>query len=766
MRHMIQRHLAAVLLASCAAAVLSPARADSLRLEHRPMLLRTVLSTPTPMEVRGLRGQLDFDLPVPADASVRDAVVRLVFDSSPGLVIDKSWLQVLLNGSPVKSLPLGTGAGAGSIRVEVPLPGDLLHPGRNRLSALVSHEPTAGCGAGAAARVWTWIDPVNSYALLNLLRPDRPPTLADLNRQDSFLLVPGAPVTILTAARPDEKPALLQAGSLVGQGFALRVGDLPVAFRPVLAERTPGSDRGVFAQLARTWPLAAYQVLMGTANELAPFLGRELAAAITGPYLAVLPIDGNADHVMLVVSGTSEAEVSSAAAAFADHRTPLPRLDRAVVKPLPLDLVPSARSVAAGETYSFRKLGMHRGPTGNGTEPSTVVPVDMPPEFFAADNRKARMTLDFKHTPNLAPGSVVDLRVNSSYRSPIALDKPQEGTYQGYSISFPLNLLRPGENRIVFEPQIRAAEGDGCPTRTEYTRSIDISEHSMLELPPVARVTHQPDLHLFHSTGYPYTAPGEEGRSEIVIPDRGDEGIAGAWTLAAKLAQMADQPLHQLRLGFTPSGESRHLILIGTLDRVAPTLKKWMGIDPDSVTDPRDKESRLSASPAEGAGVTGLPDVVRAWGARAWREAADWFGRLGPTPSLAQTPKDGIGLGAPDGLLGAYAHAPSGKTVTVVAAVTAANLSRSVQELVNPALWSQAEGDLMVWDAEGQVVQSRPVTASVRTAPLPGEPGEFLLYLNSLLASRPLLWILAAVSGLFLFACVTWVGLKLQERHR
>ena len=75
-------------------------------------------------------------------------------------------------------------------------------------------------------RVWTWIDPVNSYALLNLWRPDRPPTLADLNRQDSFLLIPGAPVPILTTARPSEKPALLQAGSLVGQGFALRVGDL------------------------------------------------------------------------------------------------------------------------------------------------------------------------------------------------------------------------------------------------------------------------------------------------------------------------------------------------------------------------------------------------------------------------------------------------------------------------------------------------------------------------------------------------------------
>ena len=179
---------------------------------------------------------------------------------------------------------------------------------------------------------------------------------------------------------------------------------------------------------------------MGTAEELAPFLGRNLTAAITGPYLAVLPIDGNADHVMLVVSGSSEAEVSSAAAAFADFRTPLPRLDRAVVKPLPLDLVPAVRSISAGGTYSFNKLGMHSGPAGNGTEPSAVVPFDLPPDFFAADNRKARMTLDFKHTPNLAPGSMVDLKINSSYRSPIALDKTQEGTYQGYSISFPLNL--------------------------------------------------------------------------------------------------------------------------------------------------------------------------------------------------------------------------------------------------------------------------------------------------------------------------------------
>jgi hypothetical protein len=763
MRLMIRRHLLAVLLASSAAAF-SPVRADGLRLEHRPMLLRTVQSTPIPMEIHGLRGQLDFDLPVPVDASVRDAVVRLVFDSSPGLVTEKSWLQVLLNGSPVKSLPLG--AGAGSVRIEVPLSGDLLHPGRNRLSALVSHEPAAGCGDRAAARVWTVIDPVNSYALLNLWRPDRPPTLADLNRQDSFLLIPGAPVPILTTARPSEKPALLQAGSLVGQGFALRVGDLPVAFRPVLAERSARPDTGAFSQLARTWPLAAYQVLMGTAEELAPFLGRNLTAAITGPYLAVLPIDGNADHVMLVVSGSSEAEVSSAAAAFADFRTPLPRLDRAVVKPLPLDLVPAVRSISAGGTYSFNKLGMHSGPAGNGTEPSAVVPFDLPPDFFAADNRKARMTLDFKHTPNLAPGSMVDLRINSSYRSPIALDKTQEGTYQGYSISFPLNLLRPGENRIVFEPQIQAAEGNGCPTRTEMTHSIDISEQSILELPPVARVAHQPDLHLFHSTGYPYTAPGEAGISEIVIPDGDDEGIAGAWTLAAKLAQMADQPLHQMRIGLAPSGESRHVILIGTLDRVAPVLKKGMGIEPDSLATPQEKADRTPVTRVDGTGVAALQETVRAWAERAWAETRDWFERLGPSPSLAQTPKDSLGTGTPDGLLAAYAHAPTGKTVTVVASVAAGDLSRSVQELVSPALWNQAEGDLMVWNAEGQVVQTRPVAASVRTAPLPVDPGEFLLYLNSLLAKHPMLWILAAVSGLFLFACVTWVGLKLQERFR
>ena len=68
--------------------------------------------------------------------------------------------------------------------------------------------------------------------------------------------------------------------------------------------------------------------------------------------------------------------------------------------------------------------------------------------------------------------------------------------------------------------------------------------------------------------------------------------------------------------------------------------------------------------------------------------------------------------------------------------------------------------------AAGQVVQTRHVAASVRTTPLPVDPGEFLLYLNSVLAKHPMLWILAAVSGLFLFACVTWVGLKLQERFR
>ena len=334
---------------------------------------------------------------------------------------------------------------------------------------------------------------------------------------------------------------------------------------------------------------------------------------------------------MLVVSGSSEAEVSSAAAAFADFRTPLPRLDRAVVKPLPLDLVPAVRSISAGGTYSFNKLGMHSGPAGNGTEPSAVVPFDLPPDFFAADNRKARMTLDFKHTPNLAPGSMVDLKINSSYRSPIALDKTQEGTYQGYSISFPLNLLRPGENRIVFEPQIQAAEGNGCPTRTEMTHSIDISEQSILELPPVARVAHQPDLHLFHSTGYPYTAPGEAGISEIVIPDGDDEGIAGAWTLAAKLAQMADQPLHQMRIGLAPSGESRHVILIGTLDRVAPVLKKGMGIEPDSLATPQEKADRTPVSRVDGTGVAALQETVRAWAERAWAETRDWFERLGPS---------------------------------------------------------------------------------------------------------------------------------------
>ena len=231
----------------------------ALREERRALPLRTVLVEGGELVFKGEQGQLAFDLPLPRDAVLEQAQLRMLYTSTPLLAPEQSRMWLYLNDRPVAELPMSDQDGA--LRADIELPPDLLEGEANRISLIARQLHKNGCAVEDTADLWTSLDPYNSFLVLNLAREDRPPVLADIQDAATFLMTPGAPVEILTARPVDDR--LLQAGAFVAQSLALRfAADQALSARHGLARaaaapradgRFPGLDQTGMGSRRRAW---------------------------------------------------------------------------------------------------------------------------------------------------------------------------------------------------------------------------------------------------------------------------------------------------------------------------------------------------------------------------------------------------------------------------------------------------------------------------------------------------------------------------------
>jgi cellulose synthase operon protein B len=745
-RRVSLRLLAALMLFS-PAFVSAAAVNDAQRREV--VALAELMANPSHVRLRGASVHYDFHVGLSPRVEVIDALLRLRMTSSISLLQERSHLRVALNGATMAQIPLSP-SGAQS-EFELALPAAMLVPGFNRLTFSAAQHYTEGCEDPSAPELWTEID-TRTSALELSTRPRRfAASLADLDA----LMGPatGNPRThvLLTATEPDE--ALLTAGARIAEAIGLRLQFVPPRIRHARAIRASDEqlvdDPDLHLDLT-PWPDADL-VLLGTRDQLSPYMSGRLHRQISDAYLAVHRAADDDDRLVFIVSGTNPSEVERAAAALAQLETPQTDSDRALVHALGMRRASgngSRHFLTLGGRYAFSDLGYRtRTVRGYGDE-HLDLRFDLPPDFYVAETENLELALDFAYGANMRADSVLNLLVNGSFQQAIPLNNPRGAVLREYRLQIPLRSFRRGPNTITFEPVIVPMITGECLALEDRNLIFTLFEQSRVRVPHAVHYVAMPDLALFAATGFPFYAPPntpEQPLSGAVTLYGSDSATtAAAWTFLARLAQ-AGGGGSAVPVTRASARQPRHQLLVGAWDTIDPALVASAPIAAGAARQHRP----LAASPAPQPGffqrlTQGVTRVDAA---------------LPPaTPARLQ-------LTAPTllrehGLVTAFeSPLASGYTMTVLSAATPALLLERVDALVQPAVWTQLSGDVALWTEPGRAVHADRAGTSFML----GDPR-----LSDVLRYRLTLhpWILVAGVLALLALAAALVSALLQRRTR
>lgn len=754
--------------------------------------LQALMSKGGALEVRGRGGRLDFSLPTPQRGAVESAFLRLSYMNSAPLAADRSQFLVNFNGQSLAELPLT--AGNTPVSVEVTLPPTMFLADNNKLRFSIDQQHVNGCDAESLSALWTSVDPLNSYIVLETSGAQAPVVLSDVEAPFGAFLAPGAPVGIMTVSNPMTE-AKMRAGGLVAQGIALRTSGRPTDFLSVTIEPA-GIDEtadGHFPGLQGNGLAENAHVLLGTKSELRNVVAGSVLDGINGPFLALLPLGSVQGKNLLVVSGKTDREVLIAAARLSDASQRLPETATAVVEPLPQQEAGQQAFVLAGEPYEFDELSFSKDNLGLGTEPRTTVSFVLPPDFYAKDNRSAELQLNYAYTGGLATDSLVNVAVNGKYATSVQLPNDEGDIIHNQSVDVPLRLLKGGRNELSFEPVLSAQAPEGCFAIAGTDSRIGIFGDSTIEVPKFARVLRMPELGNLSAAAFPFAMP-EFGQSQIVAAAADAPTIGTVWTLVGKLAQVSGEPLLELGYSFDPSAITGHALVVGALTDIDELLLAQAPIDVAAI-------ARLLVAPPTSGFPTSeapAPDQDVGIGDRSlWEQrlAADnWFkaeknarrsgaiedlvsglplklSSFGPLRSIfddvAEAP---LQLGQ-DQNLDAFVVAYESpfvdqRVLTIVTARDANVLQRATSELVKPILWDELNGDFSLWSTRPHQMHTTKAGEGFRVATVGTTAFEQKrLMLNSYMAERPFLWLGAVLLALILFAGVSHMFVVVRQNR-
>jgi cellulose synthase operon protein B len=488
-------------------------------------------------------------------------------------------------------------------------------------------------------------------------------------------------------------------------------------------------------------------VLLGTRDQLAPYLSEAEQRAITAAYLSVRPVDPASSTMLFVVSGTTPREVARAAQALG--RLDLPRADTSSALISGPDLPVLQRRVertlvAPGSERTLADLG-YRTRTVRGYNRERIdVRFDLPADFYVAERENVELALDFAYGANLRPDSVLNVLLNGNFQQAIPLANAQGAALRDYRLRLPMRSFERGPNVITFEPVMVPTITGECVAVEDRNLALTLYDRSILRVPAASHYAEIPDLALFAMTGFPYAQPsawlqGSETAAPVTmvtVADNDSASLAAAWTFLAKLAQSAGVSLPDLALGTRVAPGTEHQLWIGAWDALDPVLRAAAPFTGGTTPATRVHAAVPAPAPEMGAltrwlGTWIRPDVPepRAAALRLQLNASEMLQDQGVLMAF-QSP-----------------HA-AGRAQTIVSAATPELLRARVEALVQSEIWNQLDGDIVLWSDVGRNVHRERVAAGFML----GDPGYRDVFRYHV-AQRP--WLLiVAVFGLLLIAAL------------
>jgi len=656
--------------------------------------LARLMTREGPVRLQGASATYTLSVPVARREVIREARLHLEFTNSVSLLDARSQLVVLLNDHVIVQMPLSSHQPEHSADIRVPI--ELLKPGYNSLTFSAAQHYTERCEDAAAPELWTEIDTERSTLALDAeLAPLRAPTLAQLNELfDPKLRSPQRLIVVTVGDRISERQ--LEWGGLLAQAVALRLQYLPAKFEHRAASAPGTQEPGASAALdlgAAANATDADLLLVGVREQLSPYLSAEQLNSIAGSYLGVAALATDPRQFVLIVSGRTEAEVTRAARALGHLSFPYPDTASINIDALELPAVgpyAAARRATPNGVYRFAEFGFAgKEITGSSSEP-VVLDFTLPPDLHSHESAEVTLRLHMAYGAGLRRDSSLDIALNGRFERAIALTSESGAAFRAYEMTIPLRSFRPGPNTLQFEAQLAPLVKGEC-TSVNTSLRFTLFPDSTLTVPSAVHYLTLPDLHLFARTGFPYDVAPEGRDSTLYVASSDSRTVAAAWTLAAKLAQIKAAPLGDMRLTFTTPEAAHHWLLVGTLPAVDPRLLDGAPLDLRSGRWPYASEVTEA--------LDNEPGRLR----RGWtflRELFDLEQDHRGSPVVWITQRGGLGQSA---IIQQYRSPRAGDRVaTAILASDPVQLQESINQLVEPAVWSQLNGDVALWRSDAR----------------------------------------------------------------
>lgn len=506
--------------------------------EPEPMHLRVPLPQLVPVSVHKLQGAyngFDVSLPVPQRWQVHDAVLTFSYVNSTALLRQNSRLIVELNGRPLAQVVLEPQAPEGQVSVR--LPANLLTPGYNHLSFKVTQHYVLDCEDPTAPELWTTLKLDEAYVDWTVSLKPIPLRLSALPTVVSDPVNPRPERVHIAVASPSQHDT--RRAMLAASGVALRFAYRPVQFS-VSDSLKPGCDN----------------LVVGTPDFLTQILGAS-APNPEGAYLEVRSMPSSAGkagdidqredptHALILVSGPDDAALTKALQGLAFLSFSFPDTPTTLVHDV---VAPSVSPYEArdmlqlDQTYTFQDLGFS-SVTFQGYRPApSILRFRLPSDILIKPHKYASLSLHVAYSAGMREDSVLALFLNGKFFSSIPLNEKTGAHYQGYRISFPTYLLRPGENELAFHTVLTPLITGECTLIQTNHLLLTVFDDSTLQLPGISHWAALPDLELFFKDGFPFARHPDGREAALWMPLSDFASVEAAVNLVALMSQKVGYP--------------------------------------------------------------------------------------------------------------------------------------------------------------------------------------------------------------------------------
>ncbi len=607
-------------------------------------------------------------------------------------------LRLTINGTQLANAPIAAPQDASGLTVEVPA--GLLNAGMNDVSIEAIQRHRTDCTVESTYELWTQVEPEGTYLSFEGDRAARWTRVDDIRAigadQSGLtrfnVTLPGGEQATTTPVVIRLAQSLALMANMPNQSFSVSETARPA--------RGPGEAN----------------VVAGTASELAGVLAALPPGSETGPTAAVVD-DLKLGPSTLVVTGPTWQAVEAAVDGLGQQVDRPVGAQRSSLQTR-LWRTPDVPMVFGATWLKFADLGVNTLEF-SGRRVRTDFAVGVPADFYATAYGEATILLDAAYSPEVLPGSHIDIYVNDNIAATVPITTAGGEILRHLPIKVTMRHFRPGENVIAVEAVLKTEADRLCaPGATALANSrfvvFDSSEFVMHDF---ARIARTPELASLGGTAFPYN------RVEYPIPvvlDRSQpDALSAATTLLARMAVAASRLIPVDTNASVASIADKDAIFVNTISQVPPAVLAQVGVSDESRSGWG--ETVASVKPdtqvtfdqwrerLRGSGWRGQVSRFEEWLNRTFNVSMETF-RIFHGEQPAFTP------GGNASVLVASNHSPSGTgSWTLISAPTVGALKEGIEELTAYANWRQMGGHITTLNP-----------ATNRVSRIPTEDSEFI----------------------------------------